>query len=144
MNLILRRRPSNENCTIGELYLDTGQFLVYTLEDVVREIPGVPVKVWKIAGKSAIPQGKYRVTLTLSKRFARTLPLLNMVEGFDGIRIHPGNVAADTEGCLLPGMSVTPDNDSVLESKFAFNKLYAMIDAASIAREEVWIEIRNP
>ncbi len=143
MNLVLRRRPSNENCTIGELYND-GTFLCHILEDVVREQSGVPVSVWKQQGKTAIPQGKYQITITLSKRFGRQLPLINAVEGFDGIRIHPGNTAADTEGCLLPGMSVAPDGNSVLESRFAFTKVYKLIDDTLMTGEPVSIEIRNP
>ncbi len=111
---------------------------------MVREIAGSPVNAWKVAGKSAIPQGRYRVTLTMSKRFGRTLPLVNMVEGFDGIRIHPGNTAADTEGCLLPGMSVAPADNSVLESRHAFEKVYKLIDDTLMTGEDVFLEIRNP
>lgn len=143
MNLVLRRKPSTETCTIGELYGKDGAFLCYVLEDVVREQEGVPVAAWKVPGKTAIPQGRYRVTITLSKRFGKVLPLLNMVEGFDGIRIHPGNTAADTEGCLLPGMSVAQDGNSVLESRFAFAKVYKLIDETLMTGEDVFIEVRN-
>ena len=143
MNLVLRRKPSNDKCTIGELYAG-GTFACYTLEDVVREIPGQPVYSWKIKGQTAIPQGKYRVTETMSKRFERMLPLVNMVPGFEGIRIHPGNKAEDTEGCILPGMSVTPDEYAVLESRRAFQKVYDLIGAELSKGEEVYLDVRNP
>lgn len=130
MNLVLRRKPSNEKCTIGELYAD-GNMVCYTIEDVVREK--------KIPGQTAIFRGRYKVTVTFSKRFQRDLPLINDVPQFEGVRIHPGNTAEDTEGCILPGMSVGPDGSSVLESRFAFNKLFEMIKSAG----EVWIDIRN-
>lgn len=143
MNLVLRRRPSNDACTIGELYDDDGSFVCYVLEDPVREQEGLPVSAWKIPGKTAIPQGRRRVTITYSKRFQRPLPLVNMVPGFEGIRIHPGNGPDDTEGCLLPGMSVKPDDSGVLESRTAFKKLYDMIDAELHQGGEVWIDIRN-
>lgn len=142
MNLVLRRRPPNERCTIGELYND-GLFLCFVLEDVVREMPGLPVEQWKVAGETAIPQGRYRVTITPSKRFKRDLPLLNMVPGFSGVRIHPGNTAADTEGCLLPGTRIDEDGESVLHSRIAFDRLYQLIDAELMAGEAVWIDVRN-
>ena len=143
MNLVLRRRPSTEFATIGELYLE-GNFLCFTLEDVVREIEGQPVSAWKVKGETAIPQGKYRVTITKSERFKRDLPLLNMVAGFEGVRIHPGNRAEDTEGCILPGMSIGPDGWSVVESRYAFNKVYGLIDSALHDGDEVHIDVRNP
>ncbi len=134
MNLILRRRPSNDKCTIGELYRD-GNMISYTLEDVVRDV--------KIFGETAIPQGRYKITITYSKHFDRYLPLLNDVPGYEGVRIHPGNTDKDTEGCVLPGMSIGPDGNSILESRFAFNKIYKVIEDSLNAKEEVWLEIRN-
>ena len=144
MNLILRRKPSNDNCTIGELYDDEGTFLCYTLEDVVREIADQAVEAWKVPGETAIPQGRRRIIITNSKRFQRPLPLLVGVPGFEGIRIHPGNGPDDTEGCILPGMSVAPDGNSVLESRHAFRKVYDLINDALTVGEEVWIDVRNP
>ena len=144
MNLILRRKPSNDTCTIGELYEDTGTFLCYICEDVIREQAGVPVSAWKIQGETAIPQGRYRITISKSERFKRDLPLLNMVPGFAGIRIHPGNGPQDTEGCLLPGMSAMPDDKGVLESRTAFKKLFDLIEESLMAGDDVFIEIRNP
>lgn len=94
MELRLQREPSIEGCTIGRLYVD-GMFECWTLEDVVRPV--------KIAGQTAIPAGHYTVTMTKSRRFQRVLPLVNAVPGFEGIRMHAGNTAADTEGCILVG-----------------------------------------
>lgn len=143
LNLILRRRPSTTKCTIGELYLDSGEFVCFTCEDVVREMAHLPVTQWKVKGESAIPQGRYRITISLSERFKRNLPLLNMVPGFGGIRIHPGNTAADTEGCILPGNFVHPDGEGVSDSRTAFQKVYGLIDEALAAGDDVYIEVRN-
>ena len=144
MNLVLRRKPSNETCTIGELYDGKGGFICWICEDVVRELDGVPTSVWKVKGETAIPQGRYAITITHSKRFNKPLPLLNMVQGFDGIRIHPGNGPDDTEGCLLPGMAVQPGDKGVLESRTAFAKVFKLIEDELQTGEQVHIEVRNP
>ncbi len=57
----------------------------------------------KIMGISAIPEGRYAVVITWSPRMKQWLPLLLGVPMFSGIRIHAGNTAADTAGCILVG-----------------------------------------
>ena len=60
-------------------------------------------KARKMAGKTAIPEGRYPVVVTQSPRFKAWLPLLLGVPQFQGIRIHAGNTARDTQGCILLG-----------------------------------------
>ena len=124
MNLLLTRNPSYLTCTIGNLYVD-GAFECATLEDAVREIAGVPVARWKVKGKTAIPAGTYTVQLTFSNRFQKVMPQLLDVPGFEGVRIHPGNTAADTEGCLLPG--VVRHGEAVRESRIAYVHLLSLL-----------------
>ena len=131
MTLTMRRKHLTPQSTISSLDVD-GVYECWILEDVVRA-PGV-----KVAGKTAIPAGRYEVVVTFSNRFQRMLPLLLKVPMFEGIRIHPGNTAADTEGCLLPG--ITRAVDSVGNSRMAFDKLFAKIEAAAKVGK-VWIEI---
>jgi len=140
MELVLQRNSSLEHATLGRLDID-GDFECHTLEDVVREMPGLSVAQWKIAGESAIPAGRYQVLITRSARFGRDLPLLVGVEGFAGVRIHSGNTAADTEGCILVGRKAA--GDTVIESRIAFLDLFEQIEGAIAAHEEVWIKIRN-
>jgi hypothetical protein len=106
-------------CTIGTLSVD-GRTECFTLEDVRRELADRPVSDWKVPGKTAIPEGAYNVVVTPSVRFKRDLPLLENVPGFSGIRIHPGNTAADTEGCILVGAAKGPDQ--VTHSREAFDR----------------------
>lgn len=120
IKLKLSRQPSMVSCTIGELVLD-GEFFCHTLEDVVREVAGEPVESWKVKGKTAIPQGIYQVAVTHSPRFNCQLPLLIGVPGFEGVRIHPGNTDADTDGCILVGQWVS--GESISHSRDAFNRL---------------------
>lgn len=128
MLMTLHRAPSARGWTKGELFLD-GQFTCFTCEDQVRA-PGV-----KVYGQTAIPAGRYAVVITPSPRFQRDLPLLLAVPNFEGVRIHPGNTAKDTEGCILPGMTFGPNG--VFNSKIAFDILFKAIQDA----DETWIEI---
>src|SRR6185503_20455515 len=126
MELELKRRWFTTLSTIGELFID-GEWFCFILEDKMRELPGVPVEQWKIKGRTAIPVGRYQVVIAPSARFKRDLPRLLRVPGFEGILIHPGNTAVDTEGCLLPGL--TRAADKVLSSRVAFSRLFAKLDA---------------
>lgn len=149
MRLRLQRHPSGPESTIGALYQIAGDTSLserwcWTCEDVIREIPGVSVAVWKVPGQTAIPAGLYRVILTPSQRFhGKVLPLLEDVPGFSGIRIHPGNTSAETEGCILPGEST--DGTRVTGSTLAFGiimaRLHEVIDGQ---QEQVYLEVRNP
>ena len=78
-----------------------GHFFCHTLEDRVRRLPAEK----KIPGLTAIPAGTYRVTVSVSPKFGRYLPLVENVPYFSGIRIHRGNTASDTSGCILVGES---------------------------------------
>jgi len=146
MELFLQRGHSGRYATLGTLTVD-GAAACFTVEDVVREPHEVngghrtPVERWKVHGQTAIPQGRYRVTITHSNRFKRDLPLVNAVPGFEGIRIHPGNTHADTEGCILPGTKIA--GETVIESRHAFNRVMLAIESALDAGEEVWIQIHN-
>jgi hypothetical protein len=134
MRIELKRTTYTPQSTIGELLVD-GKFVCYTLEDQVRA-PGV--KVW---GKTAIPSGAYEVKVTMSPRFKRPLPLLLNVPNYEGVRIHCGNKAEDTEGCILVGTAKAVD--WISNSKVAFDKLFPMIDDACKAREAVTLVITD-
>jgi hypothetical protein len=132
MEIDLERVQKDSDCTIGKLYVN-GTFECYTVEDVVRP-HGV-----KVYGKTAIPKGRYRVVITYSNRFKVLMPLLVNVPQFEGIRIHPGNTAEDTEGCILPGKDRRPKG--VGRSRLAYNALYSKIDRELKAGKDVWITI---
>ncbi len=100
MELTLKRIYQGEDYTIGRLSID-GRYFCDTLEDKVRDLPAET----KIPGKTAIPAGIYKVEVTYSPKFGRKLPLLLDVPFFSGIRIHRGNTAVDTSGCILVGVN---------------------------------------
>lgn len=98
VQLELRRYAYLPTYTIGRLIID-GQYFCDTLEDTVRDLPVEK----KIMHETAIPEGEYQVRITYSPKFKRNLPLLLGVPYFTGIRIHRGNTAGDTSGCILVG-----------------------------------------
>lgn len=132
MELKLTRDLCGESCTQGILTID-GEFEAFTLEDVVRGAGE------KIPGDTAIPDGRYKVIITHSPRFGKELPLLVDVPNFSGVRIHSGNTAKDTEGCILVGRKRVPG--AVQDSRLAFDALFSKLHAARLTGEEVWIDI---
>ncbi len=84
--------------------------------------------------KPIIPAGHYWVSFTYSPKFGQKIPyrefngrvpLVNGVFGHDGIRIHVGNITADTNGCILVGM--TADDIMIYESRKAYRQLMSRI-----------------
>jgi hypothetical protein len=108
-----------------------GAFECYTLEDVVRP------NGEKVYGQTAIPEGRYQIKLTMSNRFKIVLPLLENVPNFEGVRIHPGNTAADTDGCILVGQTKT--SNSIGSSRVAFDKLFSRLQAH---KGEIWLTVK--
>lgn len=133
MKIELLRDARVLNATLGKLFVD-GVYRCETLEDVVRAGP-------KIHGQTAIPAGEYKVIVNISNRFKRPLPLLLDVPGFEGVRIHPGNTAADTEGCILVGRG--RDRNIVTDSRAAFGPLFNDIVEAKARGETVTIRLVN-
>ncbi len=119
MELVLKRLIKTEKSTIGELSIN-GSFECYTLEDAER--------ISKVYGRTAIPKGQYEVIINYSNRFKQYMPLLLNVPDYEGVRIHSGNTANDTLGCILVGQKKGVDviGASRLAYKALFNKMKAV------------------
>lgn len=134
MLLKLKRRGFSATSTEGDLFID-GVLACHTIEDVVRDGPKVP-------GKTAIPAGRYKVSVTYSNRFKKDLPLVHDVPGFEGIRIHSGNTSEDTEGCIIVGAKQTSlTDDFVGESRKAMAALLVRLKLAQARGEDIHIVI---
>jgi hypothetical protein len=127
MKIRVKRMHYTSESITGILYVD-GQQQCYTIEDVEREV--------KVPGKTAIPKGIYKVIINDSVRFKRKLPLLLDVPNFAGVRIHSGNTAADTEGCIIVGRTL--GDNFVGESRLAFTALF---NKMLLAKEPITITI---
>lgn len=143
MNIVLQRRPSAHGATIGELTIN-GRHICYTLEDVVREVPGHPVESWKVRGQTAIPAGSYKLTRENSPRFGPGTLTVHNVPGFVGIRMHGGNRADDTEGCPLLGLQVTDSTIVGGTSKPAVDLVKGIVLAANASGDQTFLIVRNP
>ena len=93
----------------------------FAVEDKVRA-PGV-----KVQDETAIPAGSYKMKISKSPKFGRLLPEILDVPGFSEIRIHKGNTAADSSGCLIIGSRLGPKLPVEL-SALAEKKLLAAIN----------------
>ena len=126
MELILKRIAKRKAYTIGRLYVRTEEveeFRTYTKDEYIcdtLEPPCIEMKVDRTVEEvlndkallrsikpCAIPEGEYRVTMTYSPKYKTQLPLITGDSRFNslwqGIRIHAGNTAKDTQGCILVG-----------------------------------------
>jgi hypothetical protein len=142
INLFLYRIFLNPKYTIGNLAIGDRQFC-NTLEDAVRDYNKDgdldDDGEIKIPGETAIPYGRYQVFVTFSPKFKRKLPLIIDVRHFTGIRIHRGNSAKDSAGCVLVG-----DNTAIgklTNSTYYEKKLTAMLSAYISAGEKVFINV---
>jgi hypothetical protein len=142
MKLRLERRFFGEEYTISDLMVN-GDKLCEVIEDKVRDLnedgdlndPGEG----KVFGETAIPYGTYEIDLTMSPKFQRLLPILIDVPHFTGIRIHRGNTAKDTHGCLLPGENKA--KGQVLNSTIYEMDIVSAIYQAKLRGEKVTIDV---
>lgn len=142
MNVKLQRLWLRPDYTLGALFVNGGA-RYFTLEDQVREGAGMPVQSWKVYGRTAIPVGRYKLALDMSSRFKRLLPHVLEVPGFSGIRVHAGNTADDTEGCILLG-ETSDINGFIGRSRPAVEHFISMLASARGRGEECTIEVANP
>lgn len=145
MEMILERIALRDSYTIGMLYVD-GIYVCDTCEDKVRDLR----KEAKVHGKTAIPCGRYEVTLKVkSPKYSQRssyawcdgyLPRLLNVPYFDGILIHAGNTAEDSFGCILVGENKV--KGQVVNSMATLKKLYEILKNTSNKGEKIWITIK--
>lgn len=142
MDIRLHRKWLRKGYSIGVLYIN-GKRFCETLEDQDRglseDMPLEEIRKLKVKGETAIPVGRYQIAWTYSPRFGKMLPLLLNVPGFDGIRMHSGNKAKDTEGCILSGRNTAVG--TVTNSRYWTGKVNSLIEKAIKNKEEVTITI---
>lgn len=146
MELRLKRIARKDRYTIGRLYVN-GVYFCDTLENPDRLYFGKP----KVKGQTAIPRGRYAVSLNVySPRFGAKepyksinngcVPLVNDVPNFEGVRIHIGNTAADTDGCPLVGQNKVVGQ--LVSSRVTYERLMkTYLVPARQRKEQVYITV---
>ena len=144
MELHLKRIYKCDKYTIGHLHINDVYFCD-VIEDKDRglydymnvgEISNIKVK-----HETAIPYGRYKVTLSMSNHFHKILPEIHNVKGFTGVRIHSGNTEHDSSGCLIVGENKNKNEGKVINSRMTMNKLMAFLESATERHEEINITI---
>ena len=141
MRITLVRIANRPTYCIGKLYID-GVYQWDVIEDTDRglddKMKESEILKKKIKGQTAIPTGVYPVVITYSPKYKKPMPLIDKVKGYSGIRIHSGNTAKDTEGCLIVGKN--KEVGKVLESRKTYNALFKILTET---KERIIIDIQR-
>ncbi len=135
MKLELHRDKMTEKTTIGKLFVNGVEYC-NTLEDTDRHLEDGGKKIY---ANTCIPRGVYQVVIDFSTKYSRMMPHILNVPQFEGIRIHAGNYAEDTEGCILVGR--TRGEDFIGDSRIVFADFMKELEEATMAGEKVEITI---
>jgi len=139
----LTRKTYRGLTTIGELKFPNEE-TCYTLEDVVR--------AWGIkdGGNTAIPAGRYHMTVSMSQKFKRDMVMIytepNQYElkaggiQFKGIRIHGGNTHLSSWGCIIVGRTKVSDERIQGSCESEITQLVKQYLASGL---ECILEVRN-
>jgi hypothetical protein len=144
MEIKVVRRFRAPAYTIGTMFVDGVRFSD-TLEDADRDANRdgdlADVGESKVYAETAIPYGRYPVTLDVSPKFGRKLPRLHNVPHFEGILIHRGNTPADTAGCILVGENKAVGQ--VINSTPYEERIVKLVGEAIASGEKVWLTVES-
>lgn len=136
------RKYKKADYTIGIVTVD-GERFSNSLEDTDRGLNNTmtpnEIKCKKIYGQTAIPTGQYEVIFTYSVKFKKEMPLLLNVPGFEGVRVHNGNLPSETYGCILIGDNTA--KGCVTNSRVKTQLLYDKMRFAISKGEKIYINI---
>lgn len=157
MEILLKRVARKPTYTIGHLYID-GKYFCDTVEDKDRDLNRNGIfdnGEKKVYAETAIPNGRYRVTMNVqSPKFSLKpeynwwkvngkvgfIPRLLKVSNFDGILIHHGSSARSSAGCIIVGKNTIVGQ--VTDSMNTCKRLYPLLQAANERGEQIWITVK--
>ncbi len=98
----------------------------------------------RITGKTAIPEGTYRIELRDSKTYKRQMPQFIGVPEFKNIVLRTGRTKEQSRGDILVGRATRTEPFNLEDSRPTFNLLYNLIAEALDYGESVTVEVRSP
>ncbi len=133
MNFTLTRMECASDGIWGVLSDEQGDVVAHTLEHAYDTDTGYQAK---------LPEGTYTLTLgthQLEHGSPFQVYCVPPFTGWDGqthedVLIHPGNVQADSQGCILVGTSLGEirDERAILASRYAFAKFMILAKTQTI------------
>ena len=152
LELHLKRAYCGERYTIGHITIEDDPFKCDSIERPVRDKNRngkFDNGEKKIKGDTAIPFGRYEITMRVispayskKKTFAWTegrMPRLLDVPEFDGVLIHTGNTEKDSSGCIIVGENKVKGH--VINSIATFKRLWRILNDAHKEGREIYITI---
>ena len=134
MEIKIKRIARKAGYTIGHLTIN-GHIICDTLEphciNWARER--------KVPGRTAIPEGRYKVEMNYSAKFDKLMPYLKDVPHFTGVMIHLGNTPKNTQGCILVGYNTI--RGLVVKSSEAMQKVEEAIMNARKEKQDIWCDV---
>lgn len=154
MEILIKRIYMKEDCTVGCLQILHRGYLCDTLEPHAiawENKPLIGQKAGKLVkGKTAIPEGRYRVEIRYSKTYKRMLPFFIDVPQFKSVVLRAGKRAKLSRGDIIighlipPGIGHPADNPLLADSRRILTALIEQIAEATNRGEEIWLTIRSP
>lgn len=147
LELIDFRKYFGEKYTIGRFYV-VDKYICDTMEPVVRELhdlnhngtftdPGEG----KIMGRTAIPCGRYKITMEMFLKHNRLTPMLHNVYGFTETFIHAGKDVTWTAGCILVGENKI--KGQLVNYEYWETTISNMVSDAIKSGQEVWLTVKE-
>lgn len=157
LEILVKRTYKKDTYTIGDIFID-GEWFCNSLEDkdrgLSKDMKLSVIKNRKVYGKTAIPTGRYEVTLDVfSPKFSKYPYYMNICDGFlprikdvpayDGVLFHvmDGAKGADLSyGCI--GVGRNKIKGGLLEGKeIYFKAFYDRLKKAKDAGKKIFVTI---
>jgi hypothetical protein len=143
---VFRKYPS-EKYTIGRFSVD-GKVICDTLEPPIRELHDInhdgdfdEEGEGKIYGNTAIPCGRYKITMEMFIKHKRLTPLLHNVEGFTGVFIHAVKDVSWTMACI--GVGENKIKGQLINYYFWESTISDIVTKAIKEGKEVWLTVKQ-
>lgn len=120
LELLVERNLFGDTYTMGRFYVD-GMPFGDTIEPcslhLSNSMPLEEIKAKKVYGKTAIPMGRYKLSLEVSpslkgrsyaKKYGGKFPYLVDVPCWNSVMIHPFNRGSESRGCISVAEYLSP------------------------------------